>query len=76
MAAVRRRLPYEKRLALSIYLDVPVDPAVTPEAITVYQGLYAQEQAQQMGSGSGPAQPRKAFTSSEKPTAGQRAAEG
>lgn len=75
MASVRRRLPYEKRLALSIYLDVPVDPAVTPEAITVYQGLYAQGQAQQPGTSAGPP-PRKAFTSSEKPTAGQRAAEG
>lgn len=71
--AEARALPYQTRLALSIYLDVAADPAVTPEAITVYQGLYAQEQAQQPGGMSGGQAPPKSFKSSEKPTSAQRA---
>ncbi len=37
MALLQHRLPYVKRLNLSILLDVPVDPALTPEALSVYQ---------------------------------------
>lgn len=37
MAELRTSLPYAKRLALSIYLDTPVDPALTSEALSVYQ---------------------------------------
>ena len=36
-AVMRATLPYGKRLMLSILLDVPVDPALTPEAQSVYQ---------------------------------------
>jgi hypothetical protein len=69
-----RALPYQKRLALSIFMDVPADPAVTPEAITVYQGLYKQQMAQGQGGQPGaPASPPKAFKSSEKPTRAQNA---
>jgi len=77
VAELRERLPYEKRLSLSIYLDVPVDPAVTTEAITVYQGLYAQQQPGPGQGGQGaPGPARKAFKSSEEPTRAQRQAEG
>jgi hypothetical protein len=69
--AEARAMPYQKRLALSIYLDVAADPAVTPEAITVYQGLYAQQQAQQPVGGAPPGPPPKAFKTSEKPTRAQ-----
>lgn len=37
MAVLQHRLPYTQRLNLSILLDVPVDPALTPEAMSVYQ---------------------------------------
>lgn len=37
LADLRTTLPYDKRLVLSIYLDVPVDRALTPEALSVYQ---------------------------------------
>ena len=69
-----RSLPFQRRLTLSIFLDVNADPAVTPEAITVYQGLYAQPQASAgAGTGPTPGAPPKSFKSSEKPTPGQRA---
>lgn len=72
--AEARSLPYQKRLALSIFLDVAADPAVTPEAITVYQGLYKQQMAQGAGGApGGPAPAPKAFKSSEKPTRAQNA---
>lgn len=70
--AEARAMPYQKRLALSIYLDVAADPAVTPEAITVYQGLYAQQQGQQQVGGAPPGPPPKSFKSSEKPTRAQQ----
>jgi len=75
LAEVQTSLPYQKRLALSIYLDVPVDPAVTSEALGVYQGLYQQEQAQQPGGMPGKKAPSKFTASSEKPTRAQRAGE-
>lgn len=36
-ATLERTLPYVQRLNLSILLDVDVDPALTPEAMSVYQ---------------------------------------
>jgi hypothetical protein len=75
LAEVRESLPYQKRLALSIYMDVDADPSVTPVAVTVYQGLYATQQAQQPGGMPGQAAPPKSFKPSEKPTRAQRAGE-
>lgn len=34
---LQRTLPYAQRLNLSILLDTPVDPALTPQALSVYQ---------------------------------------
>lgn len=47
MAQLRTSLPYAKRLGLSIYLDVPVDLALTAEALSVYQRPRAPLEQQQ-----------------------------
>ncbi len=57
-----KSMPYQKRLALSIYLDIDCDPALTGTAIAGYQSLYQQQAAQ-------PPPPKQGnFKSSEKPT--------
>lgn len=51
IATLQKTLPYSTRLNLSILLDVPVDPALTPEALQVYarpkQPSSLQQQEQQ-----------------------------
>lgn len=69
MAELREKLPYQKRLALSIYLDVPVDPALTPEALSVYQRpIPMPQQPEQPAAGAQKPMP----TGLVQPTAAQR----
>lgn len=41
--ALRKALPYEKRLALSIFTGVPVDPAMDPRVLGLLQGHFTEE---------------------------------
>jgi hypothetical protein len=43
LPTLRKTLPYQKRLALSIFSGVPVDPAMSPQVIAVLQASYAAE---------------------------------
>lgn len=40
---LRKTLPYQKRLALSIFSGVPVDPAMAPQVLASLQAAYAAE---------------------------------
>jgi hypothetical protein len=40
---LRKQLPYERRLALSIFSGVPVDPAMHPQVLAVLQGSFDEE---------------------------------
>lgn len=44
MATLQKTLPYQKRLALSIFSGVPVDPSMSPRVLSVLQGTYAAEE--------------------------------
>jgi hypothetical protein len=41
LGELRARLPYQRRLALSIFSGVPVDPALDPRVLAVLQGSFA-----------------------------------
>ncbi len=43
LPTLRQTLPYSRRLALSIFTGVPVDPAMTPGVLRQIQGMYAAE---------------------------------
>jgi hypothetical protein len=46
-ATLQTTMPYQKRLSLGILLDVPVDPALTQQALSVYQAPKPQQQQPQ-----------------------------
>lgn len=43
LPTLRRTLPYERRLSLSIFTGAPVDPSMRPEVLAVLQGTFARE---------------------------------
>src|SRR6185436_3790769 len=43
-AQLQKSMPYQSRLSLSILLDIPVDPALTRQALSVYQMPKQQQQ--------------------------------
>jgi hypothetical protein len=46
---LQESLPYERRLALSIFADVPVDPSMHPEVLAVLQGGFVNEEGTEGG---------------------------
>lgn len=69
-STMRRTLPYVQRLNLSILLDVPVDPALTPEAMSVYQAPKPDPSTQQQAK---PAPIKPMPMGTVEPTAAQHA---
>lgn len=72
LPTLRATLPYERRLALSIFSDVPVDPAFDPAVLAILQGQFANEPGS-MGGTQAPV-PKPQFgsvESKEEPTAAQ-----
>jgi hypothetical protein len=47
---LREQLPYQRRLMLSIFFGVPVDPAMSPDVLAVLQGHFAREESTAGGS--------------------------
>jgi hypothetical protein len=64
---LQKQLPYERRLALSIFSGVPVDPAMHPRILRVLQGSFANEPGSEGGTQAPRAQPR--FGTMTKPDA-------
>jgi hypothetical protein len=65
LGELRAKLPYNRRLALSIFSGVPVDPALDPRVLAALQGTYAQEPGTEGGIQAPRAEP--AFGSISKP---------
>jgi hypothetical protein len=40
LPSLRKTLPYQRKIALSIFTGVPVDPAMTPNVLAVLQGQF------------------------------------
>ena len=55
---LQKQLPYIKRLSLSIFSGVPVDPAMNPNVLTVLQGGFAAEPGSQGGTSAPTASPQ------------------
>lgn len=49
LPTLRKTLPYNRRVALSIFSGVPVDPAMKPEILAVLQGSFESEEGSQGG---------------------------
>jgi hypothetical protein len=68
---LRQTLPYSKRVALSIFSGVPVDPAMKPEILGVLQGQFDEEPGTEGGTQAPKASPAFGSISKEKPTQAQ-----
>jgi hypothetical protein len=62
---LRKTLPYNRRVALSIFSGVPVDPAMRPDILGVLQGQFESEPGTEGGTQQ--ATPAPQFGSIEKP---------
>lgn len=73
---LKKQLPYEKRLALSMFTGVPLVPALRPEILRVLQSQYTDEPGTQGGTVAPTAQPAFGSVSKEQPTPAQSRAGG
>lgn len=71
LGELRSRLPYQRRLALSIFSGVAVDPALDPRILGVLQASFAQETGTEGGSMAPRAQPAFGSVSKPEPTPAQ-----
>lgn len=74
LGELRAKLPYKRRLALSIFSGIPVDPALDPRVLAILQGSFAAEQGTQSGTMAPRAQPAFGSVSKDKPTPAQERA--
>jgi len=72
---LRATLPYARRLALSIFGGVPVDPALHPDVIAVLQANFALEAGTEGGTQAPRPQPAFGSISKQEPTQAQARAE-
>lgn len=71
LPTLQKTLPYARRLALSIFTGVPVDPAMHPAVLAVLQGQFAAEPNTGGGMQAPRAQPAFGSVSAEQPTKAQ-----
>lgn len=71
---LRESLPYHRRLALSIFSGVPVDPAMDPKILAVLQGNFAEEVGSEGGTVAPRAQAQFGSITKPNPTAAQERA--
>lgn len=76
LPTLRKQLPYHRRLALSIFSGVPVDPALDPRVLSVLQGQFAAEEGSGGGMQAPTAQPQFGSVKAEQPTPSQERAAG
>lgn len=58
LPTLQKQLPYERRLALSLFSGVPVDPAMNPRILAILQGSFAEEPGTQGGTSAPVASPQ------------------
>ena len=71
---LRATLPYERKVALSIFTGVPVDPAMHPQVLRVLQSMYADEPGTEGGTMAPMAAPAFGSVSKPEATAAQKRA--
>ena len=76
LPTLRKQLPYHRRLALSIFSGVPVDPAMDPRVLAVLQGQFAAEPGSEGGTQAPTAQPQFGSVKASAPTPAQDRAQG
>lgn len=74
LGELRAQLPYQRRLALSIFSGVPVDPSLDPRVLAVLQGTFASEPGTEGGTMAPTAQPAFGSVSKPSPTPAQERA--
>lgn len=58
LPALRKTLPYQKKLALSLFSGVPVDPALDPKILSFLQGQFVDEHGTSGGTAAPKASPQ------------------
>lgn len=71
---LRAQLPYQKRLAMSIYTGVPVDAAMVPETFQRLQSSFESEPESEGGTQAPTPQPQFGSVSIPEPTQAQERA--
>ena len=71
---LQQSLPYERRVSLSIFTGIPVDPAMHPQIIAQLQSMYTDEPGTEGGMTPPQAQPAFGSVSKPDPTAAQKRA--
>ena len=76
LPSLQERLPYKKRLALSILTGVSVDPALDPQVLSLLQSTFADEPGTEGGTQAPMSKPSfgSVSKSPEEPTAAQKRA--
>jgi hypothetical protein len=72
LPALRATLPYQRRLAFSVFSGVPVDPALDPAVLTRLQASFEMEEGTQGGTQAPVAQPAFGSVSKQEPTPAQQ----
>lgn len=72
LGELQARLPYKRRLALSIFSGIPVDPAMDPRVLSILQGTFANEEGSAGGTMAPRAQPQFGSVTKPEPTPAQR----
>lgn len=73
---LQKTLPYQKRLALSIFSGMPVDPALDPSILSVLQAQYSQEPGTEGGTQAPTPQPQFGSVKADSGTPAQQREEG
>jgi hypothetical protein len=76
VSALKKPLPYQRRLALTIFTGVAVDPALDPRVLNVLQASFAREEGTEGGVQAPVAQPAFGSVSKETGTPSQQRQEG
>jgi hypothetical protein len=71
---LRESLPYERKVALSIFTGVPVDPAMHPQVLHMLQSMYTDEPDTSNGTMAPAAQPQFGSVTKPDPTTAQKRA--
>lgn len=74
LPTLRAKLPYHRRLALSIFTGQPVDPSLHPQVLGVLQRTFELEEGSEGGTRSPPARPQFGSIEMPEPTPAQERA--
>ncbi len=72
LPTLQKRLPYERRLALSILTGVPVDPAMNPRVLSVLQQQFTEEPGTEGGTQAPKPSPQFGSVKVDEPTPAQQ----